>query len=130
MKKTVSLLALAFAFVPALSYAAKADGPKARAMAQFDADKDGKFSETELAAIRASFSEKPDGDLARFDADKDGKLSDAEIAQMIPGSGKKSGGKKAEDADAKKGAKKSDAKKSGGKKSDGEKKKSKKDSDS
>lgn len=129
MKKLLPFLALALVVAPATSFAAKADGPKARAMAEFDVDKDGKFNDAEIATIRASFAKKPDGELQRFDTDKDGKLSDAEIAQMIPGSGKKAGGKKNENADAKK-SEKAGAKKEGAKK-DGEKKKSgKKASDS
>jgi Ca2+-binding EF-hand superfamily protein len=111
MNKKHILIALALVVAPAVSFAAKADGPKARAMAQFDADKDGKFNEAELAAVRASFAAQPTGDLQRFDTDKDGRLSDAEIAQMIPGSGKKSGEKKNDKADPKKGEKKANGKK-------------------
>jgi hypothetical protein len=53
-------------------------------MEKFDADKDGKLSETERAAAKAAFKEKG-GEfrakvLERFDADKDGKLSETERA--------------------------------------------------
>lgn len=82
-------LALALLIVPAAAFAAKADGPKARAMAKYDLDHDGKLSAAETAAIEKDFAAAPTGDLARFDTDKDGKLSAAELAKIVPGSGKK-----------------------------------------
>ena len=92
---------------PMAVFAAKSEGPKARTMAKYDLDHDGKLSETEIAAIQQDFTAAPSGELARFDADKDGKLSSDEIAKMIPGSGKKvgaerkSGEKKPKSADEK-----------------------------
>jgi len=62
----------------------RAGGFRHRMMEKFDADKDGKLSETERAAAKAAFKEKG-GEfrakvLERFDADKDGKLSETERA--------------------------------------------------
>jgi hypothetical protein len=75
---------------PAAVFAAKSEGPKARTMAKYDLDHDGKLSAAEITAIQHDFAKAPTGDLGRFDADKDGKLSAEEIAKIIPGSGKKS----------------------------------------
>ncbi len=53
---------------------------------KFDADKDGKLSDSEKAAAKAEFEKKRAGmeakALEKFDADKDGKLSDEERAVM------------------------------------------------
>src|SRR4051812_38360730 len=81
-------------FAPAAVFAAQSNGPKARIVAKYDLDHDGKISPEESAAIRKDFAAAPTGELARFDTDKDGKLSDDEIAHMIPGSGKKKDGEK------------------------------------
>jgi hypothetical protein len=75
--------------VPATTFAAKADGPKAKALAKYDANKNGKLDPDEIVALRKDFDANPKGELARFDTNKDGKLSDEEIAAIVPGSGKK-----------------------------------------
>jgi hypothetical protein len=93
MTKTRLVLALLL-LAPAAAFAAKTEGPKAKIMAKYDLDHDGKLSADEIAAIRKDFAAAPTGELARFDLDKDGKLSDDEIAKMVPGSGKKGGEKK------------------------------------
>ena len=75
---------------PAAVFAAKSEGPKARTMAKYDLDHDGKLSAAEITAVQGAFAKEPTGDLARFDSNKDGKLSAEEVAKIIPGSGKKS----------------------------------------
>ncbi len=84
-----SLILATLLFVPVLSHAedapdAAVPGAKLRKhlMEKFDADKDGKLSDTEREAAKAAFKEKG-GEmhakiLEKFDADKDGKLSDTE----------------------------------------------------
>jgi len=89
MKHPVLLLSLAIFASPMVAQAAKADGPKAKAMAQYDLNRDGKLDASEIATIRKAFGAEPAGALKRFDADADGTLSDSEIAKMVPGSGKK-----------------------------------------
>jgi hypothetical protein len=106
MTKTRLVLALLL-LTPAAAFAAKTEGPKARIMAKYDLDHDGKLSADEIATIRKDFAAAPTGELARFDTNKDGKLSDDEIAKMIPGSGKK--GDKKEKSGDKSDAKKKDA---------------------
>jgi hypothetical protein len=83
-------LALASLILAPAAFAAKTEGPKAKAMAKYDLDHDGKLSEAEAAALQKDFNAAPTGDLARFDLDKDGKLSAEELAKIVPGSGKKS----------------------------------------
>jgi hypothetical protein len=83
-------LALASLVLAPLALAAKTEGPKAKTMAKYDLDKDGKLSAEEAAAVQKDFAANPTGDLARFDTDKDGKLSEDEVAKIVPGSGKKS----------------------------------------
>ena len=51
---------------------------RAHMMERFDADKDGKLSETERAAMKQQRQAMHAQMLERFDADKDGKLSQAE----------------------------------------------------
>lgn len=114
--KSIRLLLIALLLTPAAVFAAKAEGPKAKAMAKYDLNHDGKLDETELAAVQKDFTADPKGDLARFDTDKDGKLSAEETAKMVPGSGGKKG-------EGDKKAKTDGEKKSGGKK--GEKSESK-----
>jgi hypothetical protein len=92
--------------VPAAAFAARADGPKAKTMAKYDLNHDGKLDETERAAIRHDLANAPTGGLKHFDADGDGKLSDDEIAQIIPGSGKKSDRTKKAGAETKSGGSK------------------------
>jgi len=91
MKKLTSLLAafsLAAFLVPSGAFAAKADGPKAKVIAKYDTNKNGKLDPEEYEAVRKDFASTPKGVLARLDADKDGKLSDEEIAKLA-GTGKK-----------------------------------------
>ena len=100
MKKSFLLatgLVLAGLVAPTAAVAEKAQGPKARLMAHYDANKNGTHEAGEIVAIRSDFTADPSGALKRFDRDKNGKLSDNEVALMVPGSGKKSsGGKKAD----------------------------------
>jgi hypothetical protein len=114
--KNLRLLPATFALAslilaPAAAFAAKADGPKAKAMARYDLDHDGKLSAAETAALEKDFTADPKGDLARFDTDHDGKLSPDELAKVVPGSGKK-GQKSGKDAGGEKkhGGKKADNK--------------------
>lgn len=104
MNKKTCYLLTALLLAPVAAFAAKGDGPKAKAMAKYDLNHDGKLDETEIAALQKDFAAAPTGDLARFDTDKDGKLSAEELAKIIPGSGKKS------DKGEKSGAKKKEAK--------------------
>ncbi|HWL16898.1 MAG TPA: dockerin type I domain-containing protein [Opitutus sp.] len=94
------------------TFAAKAAGPKAKAMAQFDLNRDGKLDATEVAAVQKAFAANPTGDLQRFDLNQDGKLNDQEIAAMVPGSGKKDRGASKAQSEPKK-AKASKSEKSG-----------------
>lgn len=93
MKKLHYLLILfaVFLALPA-AFAAKGAGPKAKAMAQFDLNQDGKLDATEASAVQKAFAAAPTGELQRFDKDKDGKLSEAEVAAMVPGTGRKGAG--------------------------------------
>jgi hypothetical protein len=84
-----AVLALTSLLLAPASFAAKADGPKAKAMAKYDLDQDGKLSGAEIAALTKDFAAAPTGDLARFDTDKNGILSVEELAKVVPGSGKK-----------------------------------------
>ncbi len=120
MKKLLLLSSLlcTVLLAPTLTFAAKADGPKAKAMAQFDLNKDGKFNEDEITAMRSAYAANADGDLKRYDTDADGKLSDSEIAQIITGSGKKGEGKKSGKKADEKTPEAEGAKKGGKKKSD------------
>jgi hypothetical protein len=98
MKKLTLLVAALALLAPAASFAAKADGPKAKLIAKYDLNKNGKLDPDEIAALRKDFAADPKGELARFDTNHDGKLSDEEIAAIAPGAGKKkSGGKKKAD---------------------------------
>jgi len=97
------LLTLAAGVVLFVAPAAQAAaGPKAKLLAKYDLNNDGKLDADEMAAIRKDFAANPEGELKRFDKNHDGKLSDEEIAAMIPGStkkgGKKSGEKKSDSA--------------------------------
>jgi hypothetical protein len=111
--KKLPLLATALVLtalvLPAAAFAAKADGPKAKLLAKYDANKNGKLEPEECDAARKDFAADPKGELAKLDTNKDGKLSDEELAALVPGSGKK------KDADAK------TEKKAGKKKADAEK---------
>lgn len=78
---TLGTLAL---LAPTAAFAQKAQGPKAKLMAKYDLNKNGKIDGDEVAAVRKDFAAEPAGDLKRFDTDKDGKLSDAEIAEIKP----------------------------------------------
>jgi Ca2+-binding EF-hand superfamily protein len=79
---------------PAAALAAKEAGPKARTMAKYDLNHDGKLDGDEVTAIQKDFAAAPTGELSRLDTNKDGKLSAEEVAMIIPGSGKKSDRKK------------------------------------
>jgi len=103
MKKLTLLLAALAFLAPAALFAAKADGPKAKAIAKYDTNKNGKIDGDEIAALRKDFDADPKGPLARFDTNHDGKLSDEEIAAIVTGAGKNS-----DKADKKGGKKKSD----------------------
>jgi len=111
--KKIPLLATALVLAalgaPTAAFAAKADGPKAKLLAKYDANKNGKLDAEECEAARKDFAADPKGELAKLDTNKDGKLSDEELAALTAGSGKK------KDADAK------TEKKAGKKKTDGEK---------
>lgn len=101
MKKSLFLVLSLVLALPA-AFAAKGDGPKAKAMAQFDLNHDGKLDAAEVAAVQKAFAANPAGDLQRFDKDKDGKLNDEEVAGMVPGSGKKDRTAPKSDGEAKK----------------------------
>jgi Ca2+-binding EF-hand superfamily protein len=101
-------------FAP-VALAAKGDGPKAKAMAKYDLNHDGKLDEAELAALQKDFAAAPKGDLAKFDTDHDGKLSADELAKVVPGSGGKKGEKSEKKAD---GEKKHEGKKADDKKAE------------
>jgi len=106
MKKLTLLVTALALFAPAALFAAKADGPKAKILAKYDTNKNGKLDPEEFEAVRKDFAANPKGDLAKLDTNKDGKLSDDEIAALVPGAGKK----KSDDPAAKKsGGKKKDA---------------------
>lgn len=92
MKKSPLLpacLATLVLLAPLGTEAAKADGPKARAIAKFDANKNGRLDPDEFAAIRAAFASDMRGELTKLDRDQDGKLSDDELASVRPGAAKK-----------------------------------------
>ena len=103
MKKLTLLVTVLALLAPATAFAAKADGPKAKIIAKYDVNKNGKLDPDEIAALKKDFAANPKGELARLDTNHDGKLSDEEIAALTPGSGKKSdkkGGKKKTDQTA------------------------------
>ncbi len=50
--KTRSLLAAALLLAPAAVFAAKTEGPRAKLMAKYDLNHDGKLDDPELAATR------------------------------------------------------------------------------
>jgi hypothetical protein len=105
-----ALALTSFILAPA-AFAAKGDGPKAKTMAKYDLDKDGKLSADETAVIQKDFAANPTGDLSHFDVDKDGKLSAEELAKIVPGSGKKSDkAEKKADGEKKHEGKKADTK--------------------
>ncbi len=74
--------------VPATTFAAKADGPKAKFFAKYDKNHNGVIDEDEKEAVRKDYAANPDGDLKRFDKNRDGKLDDAELAAIKPPTGK------------------------------------------
>lgn len=84
--KKVSLLLTALAslalLAPGTAFAAKADGSKAKIVAKYDTNKNGKLDPDEIEALKKDFDANPKGDLAKLDTDKDGKLSDDEIAAL------------------------------------------------
>src|SRR5512137_96926 len=74
--------------VPATTFAAKADGPKAKFFAKYDKNHNGVIDEDEKEAVRKDYAANRDGDLKRFDKNRDGKLDDAELAAIKPPTGK------------------------------------------
>ena len=70
------------------TFAAKADGPKAKFFAKYDKNHNGVIDEDEKDAVRKDYAASPDGDLRRFDKNRDGKLDDQEIAAIKPPTGK------------------------------------------
>ena len=91
MNKTC-LLALALGVFsltfPTATFAARADGPKAKFFAKYDKNHNGVIDEDEKDAIRKDYAAEPNGDLKRFDKNNDGKLDDEEIAAIKPPTGK------------------------------------------
>jgi hypothetical protein len=87
MNQIIILLAATALLLPA---AEQGDGAKGKGhhrgevrekvLAKFDADKDGKLSDTEKAAAKAACKERFTEKKAQFDADQDGKLSETERA--------------------------------------------------
>jgi Ca2+-binding EF-hand superfamily protein len=90
--KTTCIIALTLGLfggaAPTTTFAAKADGPKAKFFAKYDKNHNGLIDENEKEAIRKDFAADPNGDLKRFDKNGDGKLEDAEIAAIKPPTGK------------------------------------------
>ena len=76
---SVALASLVLA--PLTAFAAKGEGPKAKAMAKYDLNHDGKLDDAEIAALQKDFAADPKGELSRFDLNKDGKLSKVEMAK-------------------------------------------------
>jgi len=79
-------LALALLFAPFTSIAGEAAPEKklTKAKEKYDADKDGKLNDDEMARAKADTAAKAkhtkEENLAKYDANKDGKLDDAEKA--------------------------------------------------
>lgn len=77
-----SVLCLSVSFAIAQDEDGKG-GRRAQAIKKFDTDGDGKLSETERKAARASMQKSMKARvLAKYDTDKDGKLSDEEKAEV------------------------------------------------
>ncbi len=94
MKKVLILVigfCLSGLIVPSSTFAAKADGKKAKLIAKYDKNGNGIIDGEEKDALRKDFAADPKGDLKQYDTNGDGKLSDEEIAAIKPGSGKKGG---------------------------------------
>src|SRR5258708_9922493 len=97
MKKVLILVigvCLSGLIVPSTTFAAKADGKKAKLIAKYDKNGNGIIDGEEKDALRKDFAADPKGDLKQYDTNGDGKLSDEEIAAIKPGATKKGGGKK------------------------------------
>jgi Ca2+-binding EF-hand superfamily protein len=90
--KKVCIIALTLGLfgwaVPTTTFAAKADGPKAKFFAKYDKNHNGVIDENEKDAIRKDYAADPNGDLKRFDKNGDGKLDDGELAAIKPPTGK------------------------------------------
>ena len=90
--KKVCIIALTLGLfgwaVPTTTFAAKADGPKAKFFAKYDKNHNGVIDEDEKEAIRKDYAADPNGELKRFDKNGDGKLDDAELAAIKPPTGK------------------------------------------
>jgi len=93
---TVALLGV---LAPAVAHGAKADGKKARFLAKYDVNADGRLDADEKAAVRADYKAAPDGELKGFDRNSDGELDDAELDAIKPGS---AGGRKADPSKSRK----------------------------
>jgi hypothetical protein len=74
--------------MPVSLSAAKADGPKAKAIAKYDKNSNGVLDPDEKKAMQDDYAKDNNGELKAFDKDGDGKLSDEELAAIKPGSGK------------------------------------------
>ena len=75
--------------LPSAVMAAKADGKKAKLIAQYDKNGNGNLDGDELGAVRSAFEADPEGELKAYDKNADGKLSDEEIQAIKPGAAKK-----------------------------------------
>jgi Ca2+-binding EF-hand superfamily protein len=51
-------------------------------LAQFDTDKDGQLSDTEVAALQKDYAANKTEILKKFDVNNDGKLDDTEVAAL------------------------------------------------
>ena len=67
--------------------------PSAAILAQYDTDKDGQLSDTEVTALQKDYATNKTEILKQFDVNNDGKLDDSEItalkASLAPKAGKK-----------------------------------------
>ena len=119
--KTIYPLALSLFLLvlaaPSSALAAKADGKKAKLIAKYDANKNGKLDPDEREALRKDFAKDKDGELKAYDTNTDGKLDDKEVDAIQPGASKDGTAKKAKTDDKKADEKKPDEKKPEEKKS-------------
>ena len=93
MKKALIITLSVCALALILPNAAQAKGKKdksadtgsttsAAILAQYDTDKDGQLSDSEIAALKTDFEANKPEILKSFDANSDGKLDDTEIAAL------------------------------------------------
>jgi len=59
-----------------------ASSVSAQILAQYDTDKDGQLSDSEIAALQKDYADNKTEILKQFDTNNDGKLDDAEIAAL------------------------------------------------